>query len=338
MSLKQIATDLGLSLTTVSRALNGFPEVSEKTRKLVAAAAEARGYRPNSMARSLATGRMNTIGIVYPLNANDLGDPVFLDVITGLVDSLDAAGMELIISSAKPGDELPTYKRLVEGKRIDGLIVARTQVHDPRLIYLTEQKFPFVAYGRSTLDTPYAWLDFDNQAGLKLAVDRLVSLGHRRISMIGASKAFNFAAQRLAGYLEGLSTAGIDTNPDYIIEGALDRRAGYSAMMQLLAMDTPPTAVIVDNHLSGIGVMRALLDANITVGKQISLIVYDGFPADSLVGTTVTSVIQPTPNKVGQKLAEMILSRLNGENPKKLQALWQPAIEIGNSDGPCLQR
>src|SRR5712692_7293461 len=100
MSLKQIATDLGLSLTTVSRALNGYPEVSEQTRKLVVAAAEACGYRPNPMARSLATGRMNAIGIIYPLNPNDLGDPVFLDVVAGLVDSLDAAGMELIISSA----------------------------------------------------------------------------------------------------------------------------------------------------------------------------------------------------------------------------------------------
>lgn len=338
MSLKQIATDLGISLTTVSRALNGYPEVSEQTRKLVVAAAAARGYQPNPMARSLATGRMNAIGIVYPLNPNDLGDPVFLEVVAGLVDGLDAAGMELIISSARPGDELRSYKRLVEGKRVDGLIVARTQVHDPRLIYLAEQKFPFVAYGRSSLATPYAWLDFDNQAGLKLAVERLVALGHRRISLIGASKAFNFAAQRLAGYLEGLAAAGIDVNPDYIITGALDRRAGYSAMQQLLAMESPPTAVIADNHLSGIGVMRALLDAKVSVGRDISFIVYDGFPADSLVGSTVTSVIQPTANKVGHKLAEMILARLNGANPKTLQVLWQPTIEIGDSDGPCLQK
>lgn len=335
MSLKEIAKTLGLSITTVSRALNGYPEVSEKTRSLVVAAAKAGGYSPNPQARSLVTGKMDAVGIIYPISRNDLGDPAFLDTIASLAVRLDQADMDLVISSAVAGDELRAYRRMLSRRRVDGLIVAQTQVHDPRLDFLQEQKFPFVAYGRSASCEHYPWFDVDNRAGLKMAVDRLLSFGHRRIALISASITLNFAVQRRAGYLAGLAEAAIAVDPAYIVDNVFDRRSGYSAMMQLLALDRRPTAVIVDNNLGGIGVMRALLDAGVVAGRDLSVIIYDDLPPDTLVGTTVTSIIQPEPAKVGQQLAEMMLALLAGEDPARLQVLWQPRIQVGTSDGPC---
>jgi len=333
MSLKEIAKTLGLSVTTVSRALNGYPEVSEKTRSLVVAAAKAGGYSPNPQARSLVTGKMDAVGIIYPISSNDLGDPAFLETTASLAVRLDQADMDLVISSAVAGDELRAYRRMISRRRVDALIVAQTLVHDPRLDFLQEQKFPFIAYGRSDSCEQYPWFDFDNRAGLKMAVDRLLSFRHRRIALISASTTLNFAAQRRAGYLETLADAAIVADPAYIVEDVFDRRSGYSAMMQLLALSQPPTAVIVDNNLAGVGVMRALLDAGVVAGRDLSVIIYDGLPPDTLVGTTVTSIIQPEPDKIGQQLAEMMLALLAGEDPTRLQVLWQPEIQVGTSDG-----
>ena len=192
-----------------------------------------------------------------------------------------------------------------------------------------------VAYGRSASCEHYPWFDVDNRAGLKRAVERLLSFGHRRIASISASTTLNFSVQRRAGYLEGLAGAGIAADPAYIVDDVFDRRSGYGTMMQLLALAQRPTAVIVDNNLGGIGVMRALLDAGLVAGRDLSVIIYDGLPPDTLVGTTVTSVIQPAPDKVGQQLAEMMLALLAGEEPTRLQVLWQPQIQAGTSDGPC---
>lgn len=339
MSLKEIAKSLGISVTTVSRALNGYPEVSEKTRALVVAAAQAGGYSPNPQARSLVTGKMDAVGIIYPISRNDLGDPSFLETIASLAVRLDQEDMDLVISSAVAGDELRAYRRMISRRRVDGLIVAQTQVHDPRLDYLLEQKFPFVAYGRSAACERYPWFDFDNRAGLKMAVDRLLSFGHRRIALISASTCapttFNFAAQRRAGYLAGLAGAAIAVDPAYIVDDVFDRRSGYVAMKQLLALGQPPSAVIVDNNLGGIGVMRALLDAGLVAGRDLSVIIYDSLPPDTLVGSTVTSIVQPAPARIGQQLAEMMLALLAGEDPARLQVLWQPEIQAGASDGPC---
>lgn len=335
MSLKEIAKTLGLSITTVSRALNGYPEVSEKTRSLVTAAAEACGYSPNPQARSLVTGKMAAVGIIYPISHNDLGDPAFLDTIASLAQLLDQEDMDLVISSAVVGDELRAYRRMLSRRRVDGLIVAQTLAQDPRLEFLQKQKFPFLAYGRSASCDQYPWFDIDNRAGLKLAVERLLSLGHRRIALISASSTLNFSVQRRAGYLEGLAAAGIVADPAHIVDDVFDRRSGYSAMLQLLALAQRPTAVIVDNYLGGVGVMRALLDNDVVAGRDLSVIVYDGLPLDTLVGTKVTAIVQPEPGKVGQQLAEMMLALLAGEDPRRLQVLWQPTIQVGASDGPC---
>lgn len=335
MSLKEIAKALGLSITTVSRALNGYPEVSEKTRDLVVATAKTLGYSPNALARGLVTGKMDAVGILYPISSRGLGDPSFLKTIANLALRLDQEDMDLVISSAVENDELRAYRRMIGRHRVDGLIVAQTLVQDPRIEFLLEQKFPFVAYGRSNGCDRYPWFDIDNLNGLKWAVERLLAFGHSRIALISASTTLNFSAQRRAGYLEALTEAGIAVDPSYIVEEVFDRRSGYTAMTQLLSLEQPPTAVIVDNNLGGIGVIRALMDAGIVPGKELSIVVYDGLPSDTLLGTIVTSVIQPEPEKIGQQLADMILALLRGEDWRNLQVLWQPVIKVGTSDGPC---
>ncbi|MFP5391101.1 MAG: substrate-binding domain-containing protein [Gammaproteobacteria bacterium] len=334
MNLKSLARTLGISKTTVSRALNGYPEVNVHTRARVLAAAKEAGYEANPMARSLAVGRTNVFGIIYPLLPSDLGDPMFLSVVGGMSNALEKSKMNLIIAPVSPANELPSYDKMVRGRRVDGLVVSRTLVRDERIAYLVEKKFPFVAHGRTTLSQPYAWFDYDHDAGMRMACQHLLGFGHRRIALISAHLELNFAAERRRAFLGCLQEAGVQVNPAYLHQDSLDRRTGYQAMQALLELNPRPTAVIVDNHLSGVGAVRALLDHGVAIGRDVSVIVW-GSIEDSLV-KNVTAIDQPHSSQAGAKMIEMLSSLVAGTPPEQLQTLWTPVLVPGSTTGPCL--
>ena len=334
MNLKSLARTLGISKTTVSRALNGYPEVNALTRARVLAAAKEAGYEANPMARSLAVGRTNVFGIIYPLLPSDPGDPMFLGVVGGMSAALEKSKMNLIIAPVSPHNELPSYEQMVRGRRVDGLVVSRTLVHDERIAYLVKQGFPFIAHGRTQLKQRYAWFDYDNEAGIRLACEALFAHGHERMAMISAPLEFNFARQRRDSFSASMKQAGLTVDPRYLVDNNLDRRSGYQAMQQLLATSPRPSAVIVDNHLSGVGAVRALLDAGVDIGAEISVIVW-GSVEDSLVGSNVTTIDQPDSDTAGGKMIEMLSAVVGGADPAGLQTLWQPALVAGSTVGPC---
>jgi LacI family transcriptional regulator len=330
MNLKSLAKNLGISETTVSRALNGYPEVSERTRARVLAAAQEAGYRPNPMARSLASGRTNVVGIIHQLQGNDLADPMFMQIVGGMVEALEARQMDLIMAPVSPANELRAYQHMVKERRVDGLIVVRTRLHDERIAYLAKQGLPFVAHGRTRVNEPHAWFDYDNEAGMRIAVEHLLAHGHQRIALISAPLDMNFARQRFDSFRQCMQNAGVEVDPRHFIEDSNDRRSGYLAMQQLLATQPAPTAVIIDNHMSGVGAMRALLDAGIEIGRHMSVIVW-GRMEDSLAGYNVTTIDQPHPDMAGAKMIEMLLALQAGTPPSELQELWQPVLLAGET-------
>jgi LacI family transcriptional regulator len=332
MNLERLANQLGISKTTVSRALNGYPEVNVRTRDRVLKAAKEAGYQPNPMARSLALGRTNVFGIIYPLLPADLGDPMFLDVVAGMSAALEEVNKNLIIAPVSPAAEQPSYQQIVRGRRVDGLVVGRTLVRDERIAFLSKSKFPFVAHGRTELNAPYAWFDYDNAAGIRMAVECLLGLGHQRVALISAPLELNFARQRKDSFIASMSAAGLAVDPRHLIDNSLDRRSGYQAMQQLLACSPRPTAVIVDNHLSGVGAVRALLDAGIDIGTEMSVIVW-GNMADTLAGANVTTIDQPEPRKAGARMIDMLLALVDGKPASELQELWQPVLLPGSTVG-----
>lgn len=338
IDLKHLSARLGLSVTTVSRALNGYSDVSPATRERVQKLAQELGYRANLAARRLARGQADAIGLVYPLEAGDLGDPRFLEVIEGLSDALEAAQMDLLLVSARTQTELRTYQRLISGGHVDGLIVARTRVEDARIDLLRQDGIPFVAYGRSTGSEAFSCFDFDNEAGAAMAVQQAVALGHRRIAYLHAPLALNFAAQRRAGFEAAMAQAGLAPSTAWTLEAGLSRRGGHAATLQMLALPPAerPTALITDNNLCGLGAVRALLDRGVAIGREMSVIVYDGVPADNLLaGMTVAAIEQPTAYEAGQTMAEMLLARVQSPDAAPQQVLRQPVFAAGSSLGPA---
>ena len=334
VNLKMLAASLGLSQTTVSRALGGYSDVSESTRKRVSEAAQRMGYQPDPLARRLATGRTDTVGLVFPFQATEFGDHRWGEVVAGLSEGLGEHGMDLSIIPVMPEKELETYSRVVSGRRVDALIVSWTRVDDARIKLLQKLRFPFLAYGRTASEVPYPWFDFDNEGGARMAVERLVSFGHRRIGLIHGPLEFNFAAQRHAGYLAALESAGIDADPALIIANPLSRIAGYHAMTRLLEQPSPPTALLVDNNLAGIGALRAIADRGLMPPRDISVIVYDGISPDSPLTYSVTAVTQSTGQESGRFMAKQVIAILGGTPVDEIHHLGQPVITPGESDGP----
>ncbi|WP_246235991.1 substrate-binding domain-containing protein [Acerihabitans arboris] len=188
---------------------------------------------------------------------------------------------------------------------------------------------PFLALGRSELAQQYAWFDFDNHAGSRLAVARLAALGHRRIAWLGSSNRQTYVKQRPRGYLDGMAQAALPVPQAYCLEAEANRRDGFLATQRLLALPSPPTAIITDCNMHGEGAANALQQAGLL--DRISLIAYDGLPADSLVTRNVTPILQATRAEVGKQIAAMTCALIEGEPVDNLQVLWQPTLGEGDT-------
>ncbi len=198
MNLKELASNLGLSQTTVSRALNGYPEVNEATRTRVAEAAARLGYRANASARRLATGRAGAVGIVY--STNEGYGPHTSEFLGGLGARLASEEIDVLVSTVDTfEEELATYRRATASKKIDAIVLHSPRPNDPRAELLTELGIPFILHGRTESTAPLAWLDIDNAAATERATDHLIRSGHRDIALLNGPKGVTFAIHREAG-------------------------------------------------------------------------------------------------------------------------------------------
>ncbi|MBA5776034.1 substrate-binding domain-containing protein [Stappia sp. F7233] len=321
MNLKELAAHLGLSQTTVSRALNGYPEVSEATRTRVREAAERLEYRPNAAARRLATGRTGTVAIIFPSERSLLLDPHFLDFLAGVAEKLADDDVELTLRATRRNDELETYRRLVRNRRVDGFIVSSPLIEDERVRLLSDLDVPFVLHGRTDTQAPYAYLDIDNEGAFRRATELLVDLGHRRIGLLNGKRELNFARDREAGYLAALAAHGIAPDPGLIVNAAMTEEIGYRNASALLARPQRPTALLAASVLLAFGAYRAARDLGLVIGKDVSVIAHDdGLPflkaetLDPPLATTVSPI-----RAGGYRLAELLLARINGNPPEDLR-------------------
>jgi LacI family transcriptional regulator len=212
--------------------------------------------------------------------------------------------------------------------------VPNTSVHDARVNYLRDRGYPFLAYGRTHDCSGYSWFDFDNEAGSQLAVRHLAALGHRAVAYVHSPLALNFASQRYQGFLLGLQEAGLGLDPGWLAGPATDRRSGHDAVQALMALPNPPTAIVVDNNLGGIGVLRGLLNMGLVLGRDVSVVVHGVIPADSLLaGLDITMVTQPTAQSTGETMAEMVLQVLREPGRGPFQLLRQPELVLGQTTG-----
>jgi LacI family transcriptional regulator len=339
MNLKELSENLGLSQTTVSRALNGYPEVNEETRRRVKKAAAQGNYRPNVTAMSLAKGRAMSIAHVVPVaNRDDVFNPIFAEFIASASQTYSEYGYELMLKIAKSEDEESTYRSLAATRAVDGVIMHSPRCNDPRLELLKDVGLPFVVHGRVLQGEQYNWVDMDNQTAFKQATQLLIDLGHQKIALLNGLEFMTFAWLRRTGYCEALTENNIDVDKSIMLAAELTESYGYTSTTELLATDTPPTAFLVSSYIVALGVRRAISHAGLKIGKDISVIVHDdelSYFDNSGIVPQFTST-RSSVREAGYQAAKLLINQIDNPTRTLSPVMMDTQLIIGASTGPCI--
>lgn len=324
-TILDVAAAAGVSKSVVSLVLRGTGYVSEAKRAAVARAVIQLGYRPNAAARALSESRSRTVGVVL----NDMRNPWFVSAVEGLNGRLNEHGLQMIMGDfrldSRSGESL--LKKLLE-MNIEGLVLVGTMPESPGLTAAAAQ-VPTVVLGAPSGPGPNVTVvTNDDDAGARLAVAHLVSLGHRKISHVGAP-ATAVGAARQRGYAAEMAAAGL---ADFIrtMPGDLTEEAGYSAGLELLSGEDRPTAVFAVNDMAALGVMSAAEERGLSVPADLSVAGYDNTPLAMLRRISLTSV-DTASFAAGQRAAELLLARLEPDAALPQDELLPPVLEARGS-------
>jgi LacI family transcriptional regulator len=339
MNLKELASKLGLSPTTVSRALNGYPEVNEDTRARVVAAAKRHNYRPNTRAIRLATGRAMAVGHVIPLaSRHEIVNPVFADFISGAGETYSRNGYDMVLSVVPDEDETDAYHDLKSRGSVDGVILHAPQMHDPRIPLLHEIGLPFVVHGRATgTELPYSWVDVNNRRAFQRATEFLLDLGHRRIGLINGLEFMDFAIRRRTGYVDALVARGMAVLPDLMSSDEMTEVSGYRGAKRMLDLPEPPTAFLAASMISGMGVRRATEERGLAMGRDVSIIIHDDDLSYMKNGEDVPifTATRSSVREAGRLAAEMLLELIANPSDEPQHRLLEAELIMGQSTGPA---
>lgn len=341
MNLRELSDQLGLSQTTVSRALNGYPEVREATRLRVVNAAAKFGYQPDARARGLATGRAKAIGHVIPQSTkHEMVNVVFADFIAGAGETYSRHGYDMMLSMVSDQDETQMYRNLAAKSRVDGVIVHAPLQNDLRIKLLLELGLPFVVHGRSTdVTQDYSWLDVNNKRAIERAAEFLIDLGHRRIALVNGLEQMDFALRRRAGYEVALRNHGIAPDPAIMRGEEMTEPYGHISARDMLAMPDPPTAFIASSTVIAMGIRRAVEERGLKLARDVSIICFDDelsyFPNGA--GEPIFTATRSSVRAAGRRCGEMLLAQINTPTAPFVQELWEAELVLGSSTGPVRQ-
>ncbi|MDP3316777.1 MAG: substrate-binding domain-containing protein [Devosia sp.] len=336
-TLRELAKHLGLSPATVSRALNGFPEVGEKTRIRVLEASERLRYKANSTAKRLATGKSGMVGMIFRSSRNLLVDPHFVDFLAGLSTGLADHELDLIIHTAPQRDLLAHYERFASSGSVDGMIVSAPELNDRRITTLNERDFPFVVHGRTGDDVDYAYFDIDNDAAFAAATSLLIDLGHNRIALLNGEAGLAFVVQREIAFRRVAAMRGLHIPDRFVSHDLMSEEHAFVHATEMLSgrLGPAPTAFLCSSTLQALGVIRAASAAGLVIGADLSIIAHDDVlphlrPENFNPPLTVT---RSPIRMAGTALAEMMGARISGVDPLQLQRMVSADLIVRASTG-----
>lgn len=304
-TIRDVARRAQVSVASVSRVLTGAGPVTDATRQRVLEAVEALRYVPHSGARSLSTSRTQTVGVVLP----DLYGEYFSELIRGMDLAARQHGFHLIVSSSHDdAEDAAAAIRSMRG-RVDGLIVLSPHLDAANLAANLAGGLPVLLMNGGAVDAGRPSIIVDNHGGAVAAVEHLISLGRRRIAHI-AGPAGNLEAEaRLAGYVQAVTVAGLET---MIVEGDFTQPSGHAAALELIDRSQRPDAVFVGNDTMAIGALLALQDSDVRCPEDIALVGFDDVPMAALVRPPLTTLrinIAETGRRALERLVRMIGAR-----------------------------
>ncbi|RXI98321.1 LacI family transcriptional regulator [Anaerobacillus alkaliphilus] len=329
VTIKDVAKLANVAPSTVSRVIANSPRISQKTKDKVREAMEKLGYHPNFNARSLANKSTNTIGIVMPSSANKaFQNPFFPEVIRGISTKAHQEGYGLYLSTGQTEDEIfQEVVHMVQGGRVDGIILLYSRINDRIMPYLKLHDFPFVLIGRpyGEQEQEITYVNNDNYKAAKTVTEYLILLGHQHIAFIGGELDFVVTIDHKRGYEQALQNANIPLKDEYVVFHQELQEGGQDAIIELMSLMQPPSALVVSDDIMTFGVMRMLNEMGINVPDDISIISFNNVlvsemssPPMSTVDINIFGLGFEATNLVIEKIKQPELEPKNVIIPHKL--------------------
>ena len=325
--MEDVARIAGVSTSTVSHVLNGTRKVSPDTVQAVQSAIRQLGYIPNTLARSLARSTTNTIGVAI----SALSNHYFSETVHAIETECAKHGyMMLFVDTHDDPDQELRVVTALHQRRVDGILLAPS-TGSLALEYLQANEVPAVLVDRMMSDR-FDQVGVENTQSTQALVAHLIGHGHRRIGFISGRAGLDTSAGRVAGYQAALQAAGLPFDPQLLVNGGSSSEPARLATQQLLALATPPTAIMAGNNLMTLGAMHALRDAHIDVPGQMALVGFDDFEWADFFVPRLTLIAQPV-QELGARAVNLLLERMASPKRKKHSVRLAPTLKIRNSCG-----
>lgn len=334
-TIREVALAAGVSIATVSRVVSGSKHcVSAATRRRVLAAVARLRYQPNLVAQGLKSRVTHTIGLIVP----DISNPFFPAIVRGIEDVANQAGLAVLLCNTYEDlSKERSYLALLRKRMVDGLIFATVGANTEHLKMLQRQRMPSVLIARAPGGVDMDAVLVDNRRGEREAVEHLLRLGHRRIAFIGGPAILPVALERLAGYRDALTAAGVRFDPALVFDGGFRPEGGAAAAEALLRRRVKFTAIVAANDLMAIGAMEGLRRHGRRVPRDVAVVGYDDITFASLVAPPLTTVAQPK-YQMGRLAMERLLELLNGGASRPRRLVLEPRLVVRKSCGSTLKR
>ncbi|MGC4771508.1 LacI family DNA-binding transcriptional regulator [Micromonospora sp. DT44] len=318
-TLDAVAARAGVGRGTVSRVVNGSPQVSPEARAAVQQAIAELGYVPNRAARALVTQRTDSVALVVSESGERVfTEPFFAAIVRGISSGLLETPMQLWLAMAQSPVERERVEHHLTNQHVDGVLLLSLHDSDPLPTLLEERGLPAVLGGRPARmlqpgAQPAWFVDVDNVGGARQAVEYLTSQGRRRVATIAGPQDMGAGLARLAGYTEAVKATGVGVNPDLIAYGDFSESSGATAMRRLLEACPDLDAVFVASDLMAFGALRTLRDAGRRVPEDVAVIGFDDAPIARQAEPPLTSVFQPV-EEMGRQMARLLVARIRGDD------------------------
>lgn len=315
-TIKDIAKATGFSITTVSRALNGYSDVSEKTRKKIKETAERLNYSPNALARSLVQKKSKTIGLLISgLSREGAKDNFTYEVLCGINDITGLNGYDLVLFSTTTSKQKEkTYTQLCRERSVDGVIIMGMKRSDPYLKEIIESDIPCVLVDIPITTDTVGYVASDHKEGARQAVVHLLKLNHRNIAMINGHSEAYVSELRLEGYMEALAGAGIEFKDEWVVDGKYEEEPARQAALTLLREHPEITAIFCASDIMAIGALKAAEQLNRKVPDQLSIVGFDDIVLASYTTPPLTTIAQDK-YQLGVSATELIIDLMEGNQP-----------------------
>lgn len=330
VTIKDIAQIAGVSPSTVSRALNDSPLIREETKARIREIAAALGYERNELARGLVKGASGALGLLVP----DITNPFFAEITKGVEEVARERGFGVVLCTTEnePARE-EEYIKLLRRKRVDGLVIATATLDDPHLLELQRFRIPFVLVSRLAEKVEAPFVVVDDRKGGRLAVEHLVSLGHKKIGFIGGPANVHSSLERMQAYREVLAEYKLPFYRKWVTFASFTQEAGRTIGKVMLSAKDRPTAIFAANDLIALGVMEAAEDLGLRIPEDLSLVGYNNIAYAALPRIQLTTVAQPM-REMGRIAAEFVIDVLEGKREPRLSLRLEPTLIIRRTTAP----